>query len=90
MPHVHQEGKEFHYSDSAYYGRCISLSPTNERVKSGIKKITLTLGTTATIFVHTPGMFFTYPEEEMTFFGEEVREGQNIKLGNVSFEFSVD
>lgn len=37
------------------------------------KKIKGNVKEPATVFIHTPGMFLTYPEKAMKFFGEDVR-----------------
>ena len=64
---------EFEYVDSAYYGRCTIFTPSQKRIKEGIKTIDVVLKESAKVFIHTPRMFLTYPEKSMKFFGEDVR-----------------
>ena len=64
---------EFETYDNAYYGRCTVFTPSEERVKQGIKGIDLILEKTAKIFIHTQGMFLSYPEKTMKYLGETIR-----------------
>ena len=64
---------EFVHYDNAYYGRCTMLTPSKERIKQGIKDIRLCLYKKAKVFIHTPGMFLTYPEKAMKYLGRQVR-----------------
>ena len=44
------------YKDSDF-GRCVTLTPSNEHIQYGIRKITLKLLVNSTVYIHTPGMF---------------------------------
>ena len=78
---VNNQSDEFGFFDSAYYGRCTVWTPSRERIKQGIKKIQFSLKKSAKIFIHTPGMFLTYPERAMTYLGQEIRP--ELKTGQV-------
>ena len=80
---IYHQSDEIEYFDSAYYGRCTILTPSQERIKEGIKKIQLRLKIKAAkIFLHTPGMFLTYPDRAMTYLGQDIRPELNTELGN--------
>ena len=70
---ISHPGDEFDYFDSAYYGRCTTFTPSQKRINQGIKSIVLSLKQSAKVFIHTPGMFLTYPEKAMKYFGQDVR-----------------
>ena len=77
-----QSKHQWHQQDSKNYGRCFSMVPSDEQIKKGIKFITLEIGVNATIFTHTPGMLLTYPQNKITFFGNGVRERQEVETDN--------
>ena len=45
--------------DFDYYGRCLTFSPTEKMIKSGIRQVILKVRQTSGIFFHTNGMFET-------------------------------
>ena len=59
------EFKDWSYHDYEGYGRCVSLTPSHEHSRHGIKEIYLTLLVNSTIFIHTPGMFIKGSEQLM-------------------------
>ena len=54
--------------DSDYYGRCLTFSPTQNMIKSGIRQVKLKIRKTSWIFFHTNGMIKTktYTDSELT------------------------
>ena len=49
--------KNWHWHDSKHYGRCFTLTPSDEIIRNGIKMIALKLMANSSIFVHTPGVY---------------------------------
>ena len=54
--------------DTAEYGRCFTYKPTEDMIKSGIKKITFSLLKNSAIFFHSNGMFETMLNSDITKF----------------------
>ena len=48
-----------------------------------IESILLEINANATIFTHTPGFFLTIPAKKMSFFGDEVRQQQDMEVGRL-------
>ena len=71
--------KDWYRHDSKHYGRCLTLTPSDEITKNGIKMIALKLMVNSSIFVHTPGVYTK---------GLKQRSRQYAELGKrYSFKF---
>ena len=60
------------YEDSVF-GRCVTLTPSNEHIQYGIRAMRLRLLVNTTVYIHTPGMFLKG--------SEQLRSKIHVKLG---------
>ena len=59
------------------------MEPKVVQIQKGIRSIMLTINANANIFIHTPGLLLTVPAKKMSFFGDEVREQQDLEIGRL-------
>ena len=79
----HQFKDQWYHFDHYNFGRCFSLKMKEDQIQKGIKSILLDINANATIFTHTPGFLLTIPAKKMSFFGDEVRQQQDMEVGRL-------